>query len=161
VPKNPAIPTKTLFRSRALRKAMTVPERLLWGRLRGGRLAGLKFRRQHPIEPYIADFYCHEHRLVIEVDGQSHQGQAAHDEQRERFLRQQGLRVVRFANDDILNDLEAVLLAVLYACGIDSDGSPLSTHMPMPSPASLRSAPSPGGRGVLARHPRKQQRNLP
>src|SRR5208337_573404 len=60
--------------ARQLRRNATIPERMLWNRLRGGRLAGLKFRRQQPIGPYIVDFFCHEVGLVVEVDGRSHDG---------------------------------------------------------------------------------------
>ncbi len=94
-----------------------MPEHVLWFALRKNRLAGLKFRRQHPIEPYVVDFYCPAAKLVVEVDGESHVGQAADDESRERFLARQGLRVVRFTNDDVLNDMDAVLEAILEAAG--------------------------------------------
>ena len=65
-----------------LRANPTEPERILWTILRGRNLAGLKFRRQHPIEPYIVDFYCAEASLVIELDGQSHDDRKAYDDQR-------------------------------------------------------------------------------
>ena len=114
---NPPLHPKLLNRSQRLRREMTVPERLLWNKLRAGRLAGLKFRRQHPIDPYVADFYCHGHRLVIELDGDSHIDTANYDDSRERFLRDQGIRVLRILNGDVLHDLEAVLTAILSACG--------------------------------------------
>src|SRR5262245_53495105 len=110
---NPPLLPKAKQRARRLRREMTIPERLLWGKLRGGRLSGLKFRRQYPIDPYIADFYCHEHRLVIELDGESHVGAASYDERRKAVLKTQGLRVVRFTNDDVIQELEAVLEAIL------------------------------------------------
>ena len=72
MPNNPPLLPKVKERVSALRRNMTIPERLLWGKLHGGRLAGLKFRRQHPLDPYIVDFYCHEKRVVIELDGDSH-----------------------------------------------------------------------------------------
>ena len=97
---------------------MTIPERLLWGKLRSGRFAGLKFRRQHPIGPYVADFYCHDQQLVIELDGESHIGTAAYDRQRADDLTIQGLRIVRFSNDEVIQDLDAVLMGILAACGL-------------------------------------------
>ena len=98
--------------ARKLRRQMTQPERLLWFRLRGGRLAGLKFRRQQPIEPYVVDFYCHERRLVVEVDGLSHAGAREDDVRRQAFLERQGLQVMRFTNDQVLHDLDGVVEAI-------------------------------------------------
>jgi len=89
---------------------------MLWNRLRGGRLAGLKFRRQQPIGPYIVDFFCHEVGLVVEVDGRSHDERGKEDSQREAFLQeQQRLQVLRVSNDDVLKETEAVLFAILRA----------------------------------------------
>src|SRR5262245_2117178 len=117
--RNPPLLSKVRQNARGLRRAMTIPERLLWGKLRGGRLAELKFRRQHPIGAYVADFYCHEHHLVVELDGNSHIGTAEYDLQREQYLLNAGLRVIRFSNDDVIEDLDAVLNAILVNCGID------------------------------------------
>ncbi len=104
--------------ARRLRRNATIPERMLWNRLRGGSLAGLKFRRQQPIGPYIVDFFCHEAALVVEIDGRSHDDRGKEDAQREAFLRdQQRLRVLRVSNDDVLKETEAVLFAILRAAG--------------------------------------------
>ncbi len=104
--------------ARLLRQNATIPERMLWNRLRGGRLAGLKFRRQQPIGPYIVDFFCHEVGLVVEVDGRSHDERGKEDSQREAFLQeQQRLQVLRVSNDDVLKETKAVLLAILRAAG--------------------------------------------
>jgi len=104
--------------ARRLRRTATIPERMLWNRLRGVRLAGLKFRRQQPIGPYIVDFFCHEVGLVVEIDGRSHDGRGTQDFRREEFLRrQQGLQVLRVTNDDVLKETESVLLAILRAAG--------------------------------------------
>jgi very-short-patch-repair endonuclease len=92
-----------------MRTNATVPETLLWSALRGRNLSGLKFRRQHPIEPYIADFYCHSARLVIELDGRSHDNRSEHDNQRSKFLGELGLIALRISNDDVLNNLDGVL----------------------------------------------------
>ena len=105
-------------RARQLRHDATIPEQLLWGRLRNRGLAGLKFRRQHPVGRYVADFYCHEYQLAVELDGESHDARGAYDAKRTEFLSQQGIRVLRVLNDDLLRDLDEVLMAILLACGI-------------------------------------------
>jgi very-short-patch-repair endonuclease len=89
-------------RARSLRHDAPIPERILWGMLRNGQLDGLKFRRQHVIGPYVADFYCASLKLVIELDGMSHAGRADEDERRQRFIESQGLTVLRITNDDLL-----------------------------------------------------------
>jgi len=94
---------------------MTLPEIVLWQALRRS-LLGLRFRRQHPIGPYVLDFYCPSARLAIEIDGLAHDStaQAQHDERRQTWLVQQGVRVVRFRATDVLRDeaLEGVLQAI-------------------------------------------------
>ena len=94
-------------KARELRVTMTDAERRLWSALRGRRLQGYKFRRQHPIGPYIADFVCVEHRLVIEADGGQH-ADNADDQRRTVWLQRRGWRVVRFWNNDILANPEGV-----------------------------------------------------
>ena len=96
---------------------MTVPERRLWYALRDQRLGGLKFRRQVVIGRYIVDFHNHAASLVIELDGDSHADQGAFDKQRQAWLELQGLLVIRFSNDDVLNKLDDVLEAILRAIG--------------------------------------------
>lgn len=108
-----------LDRARRLRHDATVPENVLWGILRGGRLGGLKFRRQYPIGPYIVDFYCHSARLVVELDGNSHLDKSEPDNQRTAFLRQQGLQVFRVTNGDLRDNLEAVARGIAREAGID------------------------------------------
>ncbi len=108
-------------RARTLRQNSTYPEQLLWVRLRAGRLAGLKFRRQYPVGPFVADFYCHEMRLIIELDGNSHAGHATYDRDRTEYIEKYSIRVIRFGNDDVLNDLDAVLTSILLACGVNPD----------------------------------------
>lgn len=95
--------------ARGLRREAPVPERLLGGTLRGGRVAGMKFRRQHPIGPFIADFCCVRQRLVIELDGMSHEYAGTQDEQRDQAMRRMGYRVVRFSHDDVLQNFDAVV----------------------------------------------------
>ncbi len=103
------LPMQVRERARALRKEQTDAETRLWSLLRDRRLGGWKFRRQHPIPPYVTDFYCHEGRLVIEVDGGQHGEQRRYDEQRTAHLESKGLRVLRFWNNEILDRIEPVL----------------------------------------------------
>jgi len=94
-----------------LRKKQTSAETLLWELIRNRQLLGLKFRRQHQFGDYVADFYCHEAQLVIECDGPVHEPNERwhHDQKRNEYMIQQGLRVLRFTNERILNDTEKVL----------------------------------------------------
>src|SRR5690348_13682918 len=109
----PPLPSSTRGHARGLRQASTEAEQLLWYRMRGGRLNGLKFRRQHPIPPYIVDFYCEARKLVMELDGSQH-GEAV-DQVRTRFLESHGLKVLRYWDNDVLRRTEAVLEAILGA----------------------------------------------
>jgi len=111
-------------RARRLRCEATFPERLLWSRLRNRQLSGVKFRRQSVIGSYVVDFYCPEHMLVIELDGHSHDMTAAADLNRERYLQQQGLRVIRFGNDDVIGNVEGVIEAISNAIDDDAHRTP-------------------------------------
>src|ERR1700726_3112741 len=106
-------PEGTLRRPRELRRHMSLPEVVLWQALRKGRLAGLRFRRQHPIGPYILDFYCPAARVGIEVDGFAHDTAAVarRDEIRQAWLAERGVSVLRITARDVLQDkkLQAVL----------------------------------------------------
>ncbi len=107
-----------------MRRHMTPSEARLWQRLRAGRLDGFHFRRQQVIGPFIADFYCHQADLVVEVDGSVHQKQVEYDLARDRYLQERGLRVLRFTNQDVERNLEAVLTEILQACRAARDNSP-------------------------------------
>ena len=96
-------------RARELRGASTDAELLLWSKLRNRQLAGLKFRRQRQIGPYFADFACLEVGLVIELDGGQHQLAAGYDAQRERAMQALGFTTLRFWDNDVLNEPDAVL----------------------------------------------------
>ncbi|HEV2851231.1 MAG TPA: DUF559 domain-containing protein [Thermoanaerobaculia bacterium] len=100
--------------ARELRKEQTAAEEALWNLLRDRRLLRIKFRRQVPIGSFIVDFYCHRERLVVELDGPIHQEplQAAHDENRDFYLRSIGLTVLRFTNDRIFQEPQAVLAEI-------------------------------------------------
>ncbi len=117
-------------RSRELRTRQTKPESLIWTVLRAKRLAGLKFRRQHPIGPYFADFACVEKRIVIELDGGYHDFQYEKDRQRQRFLETEGWQVLRFGNDDVLADVEAVAISIARQIGVE----PVFKGTPPPNP---------------------------
>ena len=104
-------PVRTVERARVLRRITPPPEARLWSRLRGKRLRGLKFRRQHPIGPFILDFYCAEARLAVEVDGQGHDhpDRIAQDRRRTAWLHDQGVRVIRLAAESVRVELDGVL----------------------------------------------------
>ena len=98
--------------ARHLRNNLTDAERCLWQKLKQRQIAGVKFRRQQPIGPFIVDFACFERRVIVEVDGGQHAEQLHRDEQRTRWLGAQGYRVLRFWNNDVLGNNEAVVQAV-------------------------------------------------
>jgi very-short-patch-repair endonuclease len=114
-------PAQVQQRARELRKEMTPAEKLLWSRLRNKQLKGLKFRRQHPLGPFIADFYCAARRLVVEIDGDIHDLQPERGVARTEQFKQYGYRLIRFRNKQVLNDIEDVLVAIEAACTVDSE----------------------------------------
>ncbi len=101
-------------RARELRKRMTPCEKILWERLKGKCLLGYKFRRQHPLYKYIVDFYCHQLRLVIEVDGNVHLGADAveYDLNRTTELDEFRLQVLRFSNDEVSLNTDHVIAVI-------------------------------------------------
>jgi very-short-patch-repair endonuclease len=98
--------------ARELRSNLTDAERCLWQKLKRRQVTGVKFRRQQPIGHFIVDFVCFEHRVIVEVDGGQHAEQLHYDKQRTRWLEAQGYRVLRFWNNDVLANTEAVAQAV-------------------------------------------------
>lgn len=94
-----------------LRQNSTEAEKLLWEKIRNKKLSGLKFRRQHPLDNYIADFYCHEKKLAIELDGEIHNNEEtrAMDENRTFMLNELNITVMRFGNEEVINDVRAVI----------------------------------------------------
>jgi very-short-patch-repair endonuclease len=100
--------------ARDLRRNSTRAEQRLWFALRDRRLAGYRFRRQYPIGPYIVDFACTRHMLIVEADGGQHAESAA-DDARTEWLREQGWRVIRFWNNDVLANREGVVERILEA----------------------------------------------
>ena len=127
-------PRLTVERARDLRRRLTLPEVLLWQALRGRKLGGARFRRQHPVGPYILDFYCEAARLAVEVDGDCHNDpdRMAHDARRTEWLARSGIGVHRIPAREVLGNLEEVLLAIRRrACD--------------PPPPPLRGPPPPMG----------------
>ena len=103
-------------RARELRREMTPAERKLWARIRDGQLNGAHFRKQHAVGNFILDFFCAKSKLVIEVDGDTHADQVEYDAERTQWLNEQKhYRVIRFTNDDVHRNLDAVLERILEA----------------------------------------------
>ena len=100
-----------------MRQSPTEPEKNLWSVLRDRRLQGLKFRRQVPVGPYIVDFLCISHKLVIEADGSQH-ADSSYDATRDAWLKSQGYQVLRFWNMDVLKERTSVLDTIATACGL-------------------------------------------
>lgn len=98
---------------KALRQTMTPEEQLLWRLLRNRRFANYKFRRQHPVGPFILDFACHQHKVVIELDGGQHSRQSRYDGRRTQWLKRRGWVVLRFWNNELRENTEGVLMTVL------------------------------------------------
>jgi len=111
---------------RTLRRSATVDECLLWNELKGSKLQGRKFRRQTSIGPYVVDFYCPSERLVVELDGASHDADSAEarDAARDRYLGDAGFRVLRFASGEVRRNLEGLLLAIGEALAASPDAPP-------------------------------------
>jgi very-short-patch-repair endonuclease len=103
---------ETTAKARSLRGGMTDVERLLWQALRGKQLNGHRFRRQHPIGSYITDFACLEEKVVVELDGGQHQEQLEYDERRTAYLQTHDWQVLRFWNNDVLNNFDGVLFTI-------------------------------------------------
>jgi len=124
----------TFEKAHTLRHSMTDAEKILWNELKNRKFMGLKFRRQHPIHRYIGDFYCHEKKLIIEVDGAIHDQEDAHEHDLNRTaeLDRLGICVIRFKNEQVLNQLDEVLLEI-------------GNHIKITGNAN---SPSPSGEGV-------------
>jgi 2-isopropylmalate synthase len=105
------------IRARALRQSLTDAERKLWYVMRDRRMQAVKFRRQAPVGPYIADFLCVKHKLVVEADGSQH-GESVRDEARDAWFVRNDYRVLRFWNHEILKAQENVLATIAAACGL-------------------------------------------
>lgn len=153
-------------RSRELRKNPTDAERKLWYFLRDKQLEDFRFRRQRPIGNYIVDFICLDAKLVIELDGGQHAEQHEYDAMRTAYLKQQGLRVLRYWNNDVMQNIEGVLedihTALLQRSSprIPSQPSPREGKEPIEATSTVsaqaRSTPSPATRGKAGMRVREQ-----
>jgi very-short-patch-repair endonuclease len=103
-------------RAKKLRREMTSAEKILWKELRTNKLNGLHFRRQQIIHGYFADFYCHQHELIVELDGRIHELQKEYDAEREEYLIAIGFRIIRFTNEQINENLKGVLQKIVDTC---------------------------------------------
>lgn len=115
----------SVVNAKYLRSHQTDAEQCLWYHLRAHRFQGFKFKRQKPIGPYIVDFVCLERQLVIELDGGQHANRCEYDERRDAWLQARGFRILRFWNNQVLNQLEGVLEVIATELQIPSPPAPL------------------------------------
>ena len=129
---------EALRNAKRLRREMSLPEVLLWNRLRGKPM-GVKFRNQHPVENHIVDFYCAAKRIAFEIDGIAHDmgNRPARDEQRDARLRSSGIETVRIPAAAVLGDADGIAEAIVKLC------------LDRPPPSALRAATSPNGGGFI------------
>ena len=98
--------------ARLLRKEPTLEEMKVWKELRGRKFMNLKFRRQHVIEGFVVDFYCHDLRLAIEIDGGVHEGQKEYDRLRQSLIEEKGFSFIRVTNDEVNDSIDALLMKI-------------------------------------------------
>ena len=98
-----------------LRENMTAAEKTLWNRLKNNKL-GVRFKSQHPVDIFIADFYCHRFKLVVEIDGKIHNNTKEYDEGRTAELEKPGIKVLRFTNEDVIENINFVLEKIKESC---------------------------------------------
>jgi cyclase len=105
----------TFDKATELRKNMTLAELILWKNLKNRALFKVKFRRQHPINIFIVDFYCHEFKLAIELEGEIHQNNKVHqyDSKRQKFIENLGIKILRFSNDQVIYNINIILEQIL------------------------------------------------
>ena len=107
---------KMLERAKELRRNMTPAEKILWRHLKANKLNGLHFRRQQVVHGYFPDFYCHQHELIVELDGGIHEFQKEYDAEREVYLMSLGFRIIRFKNEEVMKNLGSVLQKIVDEC---------------------------------------------
>jgi very-short-patch-repair endonuclease len=112
------VASERLERAKEMRREMTPAEKILWKKIKANRLDGLHFRRQQIVHGYFADFLCHQHDLIVEVDGGIHDTQKEYDAEREAYLMSLGFRIIRFKNEDFLKNLDGVLQRIVEECKI-------------------------------------------
>lgn len=153
-------------RARRLRRNAPLAEQLLWRQLRASQLGGYAFRRQYPLGPYVVDFFCFQQKLAIELDGGQHAQQGDRDAKRAAWLKAQGVRVLRFWNNQVTKDIDAVKQAILLALETAAQASPerpsggdprpgkdpLSSSLPWGERTSFAAAPVTPPSGPATRH---------
>ena len=112
-------------RAKKLRREMMPAEKILWKEVRTNKLNGLHFRRQQIIDGYFADFYCHQHALIVEVDRGIHEIQEEYDAERATHLIARGFRIIRFKNEEVFKDLPAVLKKIVKSCSLADSPFPI------------------------------------
>ena len=119
-------------RAKQLRQTMTRAETLLWRYIKAHRIGGLGFRRQVPIGPYVADFACHSARLIVELDGESHDfaSRQQNDQARDAWFQSQDYAVLRFTNDEVLANLSGVVQVIRETADVHVRGLPPSLTLP-------------------------------
>ena len=125
-----------LDNAKSLRRTMADAEQKLWYHLRARRFMGRKFKRQKPLDRYVADFVCLEEKLIIELDGGQHAENVQYDDERDAWLRSVGYTVLRFWNNELMNETESVLERIRLA--LSSEATTSKTLSPGPSPTSER-----------------------
>ena len=120
----PTFKPRETNRARALRAQASPAERLLWRHRSGSQLDGFKFGRQIPIGPFFCDFLCRSHRLIVELDGGSHDTRLDYDARRTEILEAEGYKVIRFTNEDIFRRLEGVLIRIREALAASPTPNP-------------------------------------
>ena len=123
------LPAETIAFARNLRHDTTDAEQRMWHLLRDRRLGGFKFRRQHPFPPYVLDFYCDAQRLAVEMDGGQHVDDMGRDVRRDGFLRDNGIRVLRFWNDAVFKEVETSLGVIWAALHEELPSTAPSGHL--------------------------------
>jgi very-short-patch-repair endonuclease len=126
--KQPVFRDRNTERSRELRITASPAERAVWAFVSGGQVDGYRFTRQYQIGPYFADLLCRSKRLIIEIDGISHDTHHVYDERRTEYLRAQGYQVLRFTNEDVMTNVEGVVMLIAKTLA----------GMPSPSPSRER-----------------------
>lgn len=123
-------------RARTLRRDLTPAERRMWHMLRSAQLEGLKFRRQHPVGPFIADFACLAIKLVVEIDGGQH-NESISDAGRDAYMQAHGWNILRFWNNDVLKNTQGVLISIIRVCKqrVPSPDAGKSLRHPLPPAA--------------------------
>jgi very-short-patch-repair endonuclease len=145
-----AVTEQQRSRAKYLRRAMTRAEILLWRYLKAHRLDGLAFRRQTPMGPYMVDFVCHSARLVVELDGETHDFDARqqHDAIRDAWLASRGYHVLRFTNEEVLSALEGVLTVIRETATARIRSAPPSLSLPRMGGGNPQTTAVPGGNAM-------------